>query len=906
MAEGRAADIQQFKRNLQWAIYPTNMIGLPLLVLFIGAVLNFRVGNLLYDLRADKFFVPFSLTLIGGVALSLVLIHFYLVWGFLKPVRNYLLGENTKTLSLEAARAAMDSILATPFRAMTWSIAFYFFGVGFLLVAIQIVYPFTWSQSVMLFIGSVSAGTVVSFFHFFTSKRALHSYMERVVSDFPGLALDEKYNQLRVGIRPKLLVSAVILCVVLVTLTGVLGYSLSLQAHQVSRGKIILDECANLEPALITAIEAGASGEELSDLLHLLTRSLRYQVLLRAGSGQNLLGPALTEEQTLVLDYLTQGMDWKRKRNRPLITRLDDSGVFCGIFNRQSFTIAHFVLPENKGELVIISSAEGFKKELRILLWFIIIAIVVALFLAFFYTFFAAMEINLPLSSIMRSIQEVAEGNLSGIVAVISQDELGVLARSHIQMVQRLRTMLGRIGEASEGLESASHQMTEHTDEMASGASTQAASVEETSSAMEEMNQTIQGIAESIETLARSAEESSASILQMSASVEEVAESVGGLSNAVEQTTSSIQEMNASIKEVAENVQSLNQQAGRAMNSLQEMENAIWSVGAGAQDTARLSERVAEDAEQGASSVSKTIAGIGRIRVSAAEAAEVIGSLGRRAKEIGNILTVIEDVTEETNLLALNAAIIAAQAGEHGRGFAVVADEIKDLAERTQASTTEITDLIRAVQEESGKAVKAITEASRAVEEGVALSEGAGMALEQILSRIRQSTTKTQEIAQATAMQSEKAKQVMEFFEGVNALISQVATATQQQARGGDQILRAAQKMEEVSRQVRRATKEQAQGSRQITQAIENISQIVNFINTAQAEQLKGSKAVVIAMQQIRQVADANRDRVQGMTQAMENLKFLADDLRELVQQFQLSRKRNNQKASESEQSFTL
>ena len=500
----------------------------------------------------------------------------------------------------------------------------------------------------------------------------------------------------------------------------------------------------------------------------------------------------------------------------------------------------------------------------------------------------------------------MAEGNLSGTVTVISQDEMGVLARGHIRMVSRLRAMLGRISEASVSLEKASHQMTDQTQEVGAGASTQAASVEETSAAMEEMNQTIQGIAESIETLARSAEESSTSILEMSASVEEVAESVGGLSNAVEQTTSSIQEMNASIKEIADNVQSLSQQAGRAMTSLQEMENAIWSVGASSQDTAKLSERVAEDAELGHRQVSQTIAGIGRIRASASEAAEVIGSLGQRAKAIGNILTVIEDVTEETNLLALNAAIIAAQAGEHGRGFAVVADEIKDLAERTQSSTAEITDLIRAVQEEAGKAVKAVTEASNAVAEGVALSEGAGQALEQILTRARQSTQKTQEIAQSTAMQSEKAKQVMEFFEGVNALISQVATATQQQARGGDQILRAAQKMEEVSRQVRRATKEQTQGSRQITQAIENISQIVNFINTGQAEQLKGSKAVVLAMQQIRQVADANRERVREMTQAMENLKFLANDLRELVRQFQLSRKGNNHAAAEAEQAFSL
>ena len=904
MAKGRPADLQGLKASMRLAIYPTNVIGLPLLMLFVGSVLNLRFGNLLATFRADTLFLPFCLGLIGIVSIFLVFLHFALVWSFIRPVRDYLAAKQPPTEKM--AMAAVDAILRTPVQTTLWSIAFYFTGVFALLVAIQLVYSFSWDQSVMLFVGSVATGVVVSFFQFFTSKRALNPYMERLVADFPGLALDEKYNRLQIGIRAKLLLSVVILAVVLVILTGVLGYSFAIQSHKVHRGKILLQECASLEPALTTALESGASAEEFLTLLHDLTRFSQYQVVLVAGLGQNLLGPALTEDQTLILDYLTQGLDWKRKWNRPLITRLDAGGVYSAIIHRQSLTVTHYRLPHPGAELVVISSAEPFKRELRILVWFDVIAIILALVLAFAYTFFAASEINLPLMSILRSIREVAEGNLSGIVTVISQDELGVLARDHIRMVRRLRSMLGRISEASEGLEKASHQMTDQTEEVGTGASSQAASVEETSSAMEQMNQTIQGIAESIETLARSAEESSASILEMSASVEEVAESVGGLSNAVEQTTSSIQEMNASIKEVAENVQSLSQQAGRAMTSLQEMENAIWSVGASSQDTAKLSERVAEDAEQGARQVSQTIAGIGRIRASAAEAASVIGSLGQRAKAIGNILTVIEDVTEETNLLALNAAIIAAQAGEHGRGFAVVADEIKDLAERTQSSTAEITDLIRAVQEEAGKAVKAITEASSAVEEGVGLSEGAGTALEQILARARQSTQKTQQIAEATSMQSEKAKQVMEFFEGVNALISQVATATQEQARGGDQILRAAQKMEEVSRQVRRATKEQAQGSRQITQAIENISQIVNFINTAQGEQLKGSKAVVIAMQQIRQVADANRERVRDMTQAMENLKFLADDLRELVRQFQLNRKVNNHTAAEAEQAFSL
>src|SRR5439155_23594288 len=121
-------------------------------------------------------------------------------------------------------------------------------------------------------------------------------------------------------------------------------------------------------------------------------------------------------------------------------------------------------------------------------------------------------------------------------------------------------------------------------------------------------------------------------------------------------------------------------------------------------------------------------------------AARVIESLGKRISDIGNILNVIDDVAEQTNLLALNAAIIAAQAGEHGKGFAVVAEEIKDLAERTGASTKEIAELIRSIQDESKNAVGAMDRGVRNVEEGVRLGQEAEGALKKIQESSRQST----------------------------------------------------------------------------------------------------------------------------------------------------------------------
>src|SRR5690606_29366960 len=152
---------------------------------------------------------------------------------------------------------------------------------------------------------------------------------------------------------------------------------------------------------------------------------------------------------------------------------------------------------------------------------------------------------------------------------------------------------------------------------------------------------------------------------------------------------SSIEEMAYSIKEVARNVDALSLTAEETSSSMNQMDVSIDQVQSNANETARLSEEVAVDAEKGAEPILKIIAEINRIKETSSETLSVISNLGSRSEAIGHILNVVDDVAEQTNLLALNAAIIAAQAGEHGKGFAVVADEIKDLAERAGASTKE-------------------------------------------------------------------------------------------------------------------------------------------------------------------------------------------------------------------------
>jgi methyl-accepting chemotaxis protein len=381
----------------------------------------------------------------------------------------------------------------------------------------------------------------------------------------------------------------------------------------------------------------------------------------------------------------------------------------------------------------------------------------------------------------------------------------------------------------------------------------QGTALDDTSAAMAEMAATSRTIAASVESLATSAEESGSSILEMKAINEEMAENISELAAAIEQTAASIEEMIYSIKEVAKNIEDLALAAEQTSTSMNEMEASINHVEENATATARLSEDVIRDAARGADAVKRTLQGIDDIRSSSRAASDVIRALGERTGAIGNILNVIDEVAEQTNLLALNAAIIAAQAGEHGRGFAVVADEIKDLAERTGASTKEIASLIRAVQEESKNAVTAIMRGESSVESGVQLSQAAEGALAEIVSSAGKATEMVKAIALATVEQSRGSKVVADAVDRIARTVQQVAAATAEQARGSEQIVRSTERMKTLSNHVELSSQEQSKGSAQIAGAIEHISEMTRQLHRAHVEQSRGTQQLLVALDQLRE-----------------------------------------------------
>jgi methyl-accepting chemotaxis protein len=529
------------------------------------------------------------------------------------------------------------------------------------------------------------------------------------------------------------------------------------------------------------------------------------------------------------------------------------------------------------------------KKAIRSLRWAMLFIFGVGLLLFMLVFLFISRALILqPLEAMMSMARRLAESDLTGRVEVSSEDELGKLAEALNRIALSWRETLGRARGVSEGLAGVIEQISRTGTTVSSGASTIQARVEETSSSMEEMLASLRGIADNVEVLYQSAEQSSSSIVQMAATNDEVAENVQSMAGSVEETTSAIEEMSFSIREVATNISALSGSTEETFSSIKRMDSSIGQVEMNANETARLSEQVSEDAQSGVESLQKTLTGIDRIKETSRSAAGVIESLGRRISEIGNILNVIDDVAEQTNLLALNAAIIAAQAGEHGKGFAVVAEEIKDLAERTGASTKEIAELIRSIQEESRNAVAVMNQGVKSVEEGVQLGREAEGALWKINDSAQKATQMVKAIARATVEQARGSRQVTTAIQRISETVQMISKASNEQAKGSEQIIKSAERMKAITAHVQRSSQEQTQGSKQITRSIESINEMVTHLNRAQKEQTQGSEQVLKAVETIKGVSEHQTKSVRQLEEAIDHLQKQAEVLRGEVRRFRV------------------
>ncbi len=243
----------------------------------------------------------------------------------------------------------------------------------------------------------------------------------------------------------------------------------------------------------------------------------------------------------------------------------------------------------------------------------------------------------------------------------------------------------------------------------------------------------------------------------------------------VDYLASSSGELSRAATRIADGSNTQSTRAAQVSTASQEMSSTIAEITRSVSCASEAAKAASEVAENGGRIVVSTIESMNGISRTAKESSSIISVLGGRSREIGSIITVIDEIADQTNLLALNAAIEAARAGEQGRGFAVVADEVRRLAEKTMKATKEIDAMIKSMQEETGKAIESMENEVSAVDAGARLAEEAGASLNEIVSRVEVVTSMIESVMVAIQQQHSATEQISSDMEGVSVVVGETS-----------------------------------------------------------------------------------------------------------------------------------
>lgn len=517
---------------------------------------------------------------------------------------------------------------------------------------------------------------------------------------------------------------------------------------------------------------------------------------------------------------------------------------------------------------------------------------IVAFFLIFVTTIILISifrSISKPLENISNSARMISQGDLTVEISVTRDDEIGVMAETFRGMVANLRKMIGQTSAISSEVNSATETISEASRHVLSSVRTQISDIESTVHSIEEVDNSISQLQGSSHQLFSAATATASAASELSASIMQVASNAEFLDTCAHKAVSDLEEMVVTGNSIVTSVENVARFAEETSISMEQISSRIRNVQDSADRSVELAEQVSRSSsEMGITSITDAVGGIENIRNSVSELSEVVNRLGSKSMQIGAIITVIEDIASQTSLLALNAAILAAQAGPHGRAFSVVAAEIRTLADRTFLSTKEIINVVTSVQAEASSSVKMAHSGMETVQQGIILIDKVKDALESIYDTSLTSTEMSHAIRKEATEEVAVIRRINESIEILRSQIEEISSSVRQQNSNTGDMNTLMEEIKQNTREIAVATLEQSKTSVEISQIAENLLHQSKEIDTSIDVQKQKSQAIVASSGNIRESADQLGRSAHTMEQAAESLRTKAGTLSSSINTFEV------------------